>query len=121
MEYTKQFIEDAIEGGWKSEYANYEVDTLTRKQGDVVGVWFYWSELDINKFAIKKTLEILESEILLDPLAWKAVGKTRGWNGTAYWRSEKAEMTPHEFFMHNFIEVLFEGKTTEQALEAISK
>ena len=118
---TQQFIEDAIAGGWKSgllELPNsyYEVDTLSRKQGDTTGVWFYHTELDLNKWPIKKSIEVLAGEILLDPLAWQAVGKQRGWfvgNDNEFDNARKMGR------WHRFIDHLADGNTIEEALKEI--
>ena len=53
MKATKQFIEDAGKSGWKPSFGS--------RNGHI---------LDAH--------EEIERHVL-DPLAWKAVGKTRGW------------------------------------------
>ena len=50
MKHMEQFIEDAIEGGWKSAF-------------DALPIWH------VNN----------PHSALLDPTAWQAVGKMRGW------------------------------------------
>ena len=60
MVATKQFIEDAIEGGWDD--TNYAFGS-TRPNESMAHVdgWEY------------------DEKVFLDPKAWQAVGKTRGW------------------------------------------
>jgi len=62
----KEFIEKAIEGGWK-EFLDFSFlynigNTVTLEYGKT-----------------KETVEKLLHEILLDPNAWEAVGKSLGW------------------------------------------
>ena len=66
---------------------------------------------DIYKETIWETLSRSESyykRIFLDPLAWQAVGKTLGREDE--WRTNQM----------NFIWELQEGKTIEQALQALN-
>lgn len=87
----KQFIEASIEGGWKAEN----------------NAWV----ADLNGSA---TL-IHRADILLDPLAWQAVGKVEGWcdcDGVVC-TAEKGSSRHH---MHHFIDALCDGKDLEAAL-----
>lgn len=58
-------------------------------------------------------------EILLDPLAWQAVGKTRGWKCPE--GEHKAELCGFRwrYEWHRFIDHLADGKSIEEALAAI--
>jgi len=112
MTATKQFIEDAIEGGWENS------------------IWEK-KDLPIDEY---NALQIL-NDALLDPLAWQAVGKTRGWFDCendiwegelkTYNSSGEAKQTvykryePWQFKQHNFIDYLADGKDIEEALKAI--
>lgn len=108
----QQFIEKAIEGGWMPQYPPRWWDngiaeihaswsrvraTFYRKDGSVgTKGWYIADRLDI----------------LLDPLAWKAVGKVEGWwdNPPEYvWRTN----------MHRMIDALAEGKTIEQFISTL--
>ena len=88
MTATEQTIQDAIEGGYPKEKTN--------------------NYLNSNR-------TILESSysILLDPLAWQAVGKTRGWNNSQYF----SNMYKRKW--HKFIDYLADGKTIEEALSLL--
>lgn len=104
------FIEKAIEGGWKVQIlsqtaSHYEISALTRRQGDTWGVWLKQPRRKNGKLEDEST-EILLSEILLDPEAWKAVGKVDVWFEQYDW----------SWHMHRMIDALAEGKTIEQYL-----
>ena len=118
MNHTKQFIEDAIEGGWsiqKSYYTKHINFVKLKSSNDFHTV----IELD-NTTVIENDQGVNEvvpmttchhtSTILLDPLAWRAVGKVRGWS----------EELTYEMYSA-FFKALWVGLTIEQALEAISK
>ncbi len=90
MTATQQFIEDAIEGGWMEGE-----DSRYRRAYASIG------------------------NTLLNPLAWQAVGKTRGWTdyNDSYGVPEKSQRW--NFQMHRFIDHLADGKTIEEALTAL--
>jgi hypothetical protein len=101
---TQSFIKDAIAGGWKeqptSEMPKPHLDT---EHEDYPRVAFYYDEYPEEGAVIYAI-----HEILLDPLAWQAVGKTRGWKLQAtYWK------------WHIFVDHLIDGKSVEEALQAI--
>lgn len=73
----------------------------------------------------------LKEQILLDPLAWQAVGKTRGWNNydelyqRLYRKSGGGGLMPQNMngymgMMHKFIDHLADGKSIEESLTAIT-
>lgn len=108
MTATQQFIEDAIKGGCNSKWTlDYEACHHIPKA--------------FEGFLIADT-----HRILLDPLAWQAVGKTRGWEGVfeyTYYDSF-GTATPFEYpawlhKKHRFIDKLADGKTIEEALSLI--
>lgn len=94
----ERFIADAIAGGWRP-FPQFDDNMNT-----IEGVMAFGGTPDRH---------------LLDPLAWQAVGKTRGWgndytdgkvgNASARWLVEQ----------HCFIDHLADGKTIEEALTAI--
>lgn len=125
----KQFIEKAIKGGWEKKHC-----VLNRYDHDELQTPMEFSEW----YNI--------SQILLDPLAWKAVGKVQWWdksstNGCAmqcaWWpyklKNENQLTLPNktylvmnnesysmwEYKMHRMIDALAEGKTIEQYLETL--
>ena len=140
MTATQRFIEDAIKGGWtetrleSGEYAYPDKGKVN--SGGVYstvfsipfrGNWIQGQPLDANYFLTKY-------RILLDPLAWQAVGKTRGWlrvhcKGCGWEDTSSASpqhhcpypkwQETHIYQMHRFIDHLADGKTIEEALAAI--
>lgn len=117
----KEFIEKAIEGGWRKDLMSLpnidlEIEYLTRKQGNVWGVWFNWIERDMNKMPLKRSIEVLEAEILLDPKSWEAVGKIEDWNFCGKTTFSKS---PAEHYAHDLITHLFEGGTVETYLKTL--
>lgn len=95
MKATTRFIEDAIKGGWKAPWqAILRADEYTGRP-----------------------IDYIEEVVLLDPLAWKVVGKTRGWKSSAdgFYDSIAWQENWHEFIDH-----LADGLTIEEALEKIS-
>lgn len=101
MTATKQFIEDAIKGGWGSH-----LDKEWRvSAGYVEHMQIYWS-----KGVWERVIAV--STVLLDPLAWQAVGKTRGWENGYPDRIYEAFDT--------FFYQLYNGDSIEEALEKIS-
>ena len=91
MTTTKQFIEDAIEGGYKG-YERFE------QMDDVV------------------VYDLAISVVLLDPLAWQAVGKTRGW-AMPY----KTQTGRWEYESGMFFQSMMSGLSIEEALLTISE
>ena len=113
MEHTTKFIEDAIEGGWRDSL-------FTHNPKEEIA---YLIE---DGYFHRKI-----GEILIDPLVWQAVGKVRGWRNPES-RSHHITATDMETSMQvfngvwmqnwqDFIQWLADGKTTEEALEAISE
>lgn len=110
----KQFIEKAIEGGWKS-------NLYTDEQWENVKEMY--SSSGINDWQ-------------LDPLAWQAVGKVEGWR-ERYCKSGCGCPEPygdgsHEFScvwsgenewhskMHRMIDALAEGKSIEEFISTLT-
>ncbi|WP_423066047.1 hypothetical protein [Devosia sp. CN2-171] len=81
MNPTQQFIEDAIAGGLEvyGGTKGWEVppkemgEEAVELKGDYVYCWGY------DKDEVKTYTAIHLYKVLLDPLAWQAVGKQRGW------------------------------------------
>jgi len=104
---VKAFIEDAIKGGWNlySDMLSHSV-RVTEHNYETVAL----------------------GSILLDPLAWQAVGKTRGWDKHEGHRCRKYRdgelcMFGTEGLLKNlqFICHLADGKTIEEALISLEK
>jgi hypothetical protein len=93
MTATQRWIEDALLGEW--ERASY---------------------FENNEDQVLQELMVLRA--LLDPLAWQAVGKTRGWRE----RSEgtfEAEMECWQAYWDTFFADLREQVTIEEALKSL--
>lgn len=87
-----EFLEKAIEGGWS------------------------------NRFEHKSNTGFpCTEQILLDPLAWQAVGKIAGWS-SANPKSIAASMYGEEGWkwnMHGMVNALIEGKTIEEFISTL--
>lgn len=94
---TEQFIQKAIEGGWKHQHPF---------PNDIE----YWGELE-------------HFRILLDPLAWQAVGKVDGWDEgrtiDPTYHFAPANMWMWQWKMHRMIDALAEGKTLEEFISTL--
>ena len=112
MTATKKFIEDAVRGGWYPK--NYKPERFVSQA--------------IRAVQKSKFVE----RWLLDPLAWQAVGKTRGWHlpiaVEVHFRDHEDYRSDVDFDrsypewlwrQHRFIDHLADGKTIEEALQAI--
>lgn len=95
---TQQFIEDAINGGYTS--------------GNMIN----------NNISYEDNFK----RCALDPKAWQAVGKVRGWPDVSEIEAVRTGVIPVSkmsirwlWNMHRFIDHLADGKTIEEALLAI--
>ena len=105
---TQQFIEKAIEGGW-TWYGSADFKPYDERQ------WLFHR-------STRYCVEVVSTEqIILDPEAWKAVGKVEGWK-------EKVEELHGAFprvaeewrwNMHRMIDALVEGKRVEEFLATL--
>jgi len=102
MTLTQQFIEDAIAGGWLYKGTKHLFDSLDGL--DVI----LRLKGSANRFRVPV------ERLLLDPSFFQAVGKTRGWISNC---NEHA--TAWEHYWHRFIDHLADGKTIDEALQAI--
>lgn len=112
----QQFIEDAIEGGW---YKNFFKKGAT---WSFDGRFFYISTGTTN------VVELTFAEILLDPSAWQAVGKVRGWEDVTFYRSHpdfneneivESQVSGHLWNMHRMIDALAENTSIENYLKTL--
>lgn len=97
MTATQRFIEDAIKGGWDKNRHPFPPE-------------------DIENYTIEK--------ILLDPHAWQAVGKMRGWKEYQHEHLVTKEKLITKIWLeqwHTFIDHLADGKSIEDSLAEISK
>lgn len=101
MKATEQFIEDASKAG-------YQFGGLPQFQEDM------------SVAELVRVVKHKPHRTLLDPLAWQAVGKTRGWNIHDNSRNLYEAKVHWQYQWHRFIDHLADGKTIDQALEALS-
>lgn len=106
MTHTEQFIKDAIAGGWEGNKFQERLYVY----GDSLGRTYSKSEP--------------LSSVLLDPLAWLAVGKTRGWDvqvtDELHRYVQYVDCPEVTYNMHRFIDHLCDGDSIEDALGKIS-
>lgn len=76
----KDFINRAIAGGWKNykELKHWNGEWVQIYTDKPCKIWDDVAKIERDSFV---TVSLKLSEILLDPLFWKAVGKTDGWDG----------------------------------------
>lgn len=116
---TKEFIEKAIEGGWRWKYFpgdehKFRIGDEMKDKSGVVGIW----EKSQSSFHISI------QDLMLDPKAWQAVGKVEGWDWEgitqqlgAYEANRK--MPAWQYQMHRMIDALCEGKTIDEYLQTL--
>lgn len=106
------FIEKAIEGGWE--------DAIQAPAPSM----FHWSEKRLEEGYTR----ICEQSVLLDPLAWQAVGKVEGWEKKCWIEmgivnetlpTHDGVISQAQYHMHRMIDALAEGKTIEQFIETL--
>jgi len=118
----KQFIEKAIEGGWEAwghctdscpEKATFEVSVDGKTMVAHEDTSFAANAHDQVAYPT--------SDMLLDPLAWKAVVKVEGWAIHEEYDSDGncKPGTEHIQRMHRMIDALAEGKTIEDYLKTL--
>ena len=100
MTATKKFIKDAIKGGWIVATINPETHNAKAMTKD----WVFdpYEPMPVE-------------QILLDPKAWSAVGKVRGWGDKHDYPDRVYEAWDTFFYQ------LYNGYSIEEALAAISK
>lgn len=117
---VQEFVEKAIEGGWAERHFRIiwkKPKVEIRLDGKVT--------LDEgNSMGFTTT-----HQILLDPEAWRAVGKVEGWekkNPARGWEYEEMSngaivglLDAWECNMHSFMQALIEGKTAQQYLSTL--
>ena len=123
MTATKQFIEDAIEGGWDLQAL---VPLLGIRTTYKASIGNKYMNVTTHQGNVKQLCSF--DKILLDPKAWQAVGKTRGWagyhecsvcgNGTGRDSDENfQEMWRYRF--HAFVDFLADNLSIEEAIPKI--
>lgn len=102
----EQFVKKAIEG----QEGNLPKHTVVRANR-------YWVELlDANGTPYTQSLDTW----LLDPEAWKAVGKVEGWEEQGGFLYPNLNGTRWQHEMHRMVDALAEGKTIEQFLSELT-
>lgn len=108
MTATQKFIEDAIKGGWGSHLG---------KKWRIAAGYIEHMQTYYGKGVWERVIAI--STALLDPLAWQAVGKTRGWVSYSEFALARNPEGTWRWQMHRFIDHLADGLTIEEALTQI--
>ena len=131
MTHTKQFIEDAVAGGWtvqKHHYAQPIAYKNVRSASEYHAVIETTETVLCEELGTEVPMTVSHqiNTVLLDPAAWQAVGKTRGWDKeTAFTTLNHDNVLIGEdaAFLKNreFLEHLWDGKTVAEALQAISE
>lgn len=115
MTATTRFIVDAIESGYQYHDKPIAKSTENAKWYACIG-------------EVRWLLH--ETDILLDPAAWEAVGKVRGWKfrfnlqGHVEWETKDgikqgSHVPQWNYYMHCLIDALCDGKSIEQYLASI--
>lgn len=92
----ESFVEKAIEGGWNGEQKTK------------------WHN------ALGHDNVVCPATVLLDPEAWKAVGKAEGWWDGRFPILDRPPRLPDwHMHMRGMVDALAEGKTVEQYLETL--
>lgn len=95
---VQAFVEKAIEGGWRG----LEWTLSIRTSDNMV-----WGESNLGEMHGRNA-----SEVILDPAAWRAVGKVEGWRSLddENWQDTRWEQIQPEWQvnMHRFLYVLIE-------------
>ena len=115
MTATQKFIEDAIRGGWRGLFMDDDGITVDAMSG------IAWGR---TQTGLGRHLPL--AVILLDPLAWQAVGQTRGWRTLKEDTNGLPEGHPKRIFNNGwrgqwmrFIDALADGDTIDEALSAL--
>lgn len=96
MKDVQEFIEKTIEGGWKLR-GTYEFNSFQHEM-----------MMFEDSARSPQILLVTQREILLDPLAWQAVGRIEGW--------DENEVYSHFMGMSEF---LWHGKTIEEFIKTL--
>ena len=96
----KDFIEKAIEGGWKG------TGYIRMLRGMKTTPDFFVTDCEING-------------IILDPLAWIAVSKVEEWRTRKCEKEICIPCNDWKYAMHRMIDALCDDKTIEQYLETL--
>lgn len=115
----QQFIEKAIEGGWRE---SLEIDRIDFEPKEVHGNADFNGDQIVELYHADMLWTTRTSSILLDPDAWKAVGKVEGWNVPVFYLGEYAHSKSLQNWlgaMLGMVLALADGKTIEQYLETL--
>ncbi len=115
---TQTFIELAIEGGWFPVAVGFNA-SRSHYSLDDYHTWVFETD-DVERARMDR------AEVLLDPLAWAAVGKVKGWEKepvSEYCKAcrEQSFSGGWQYEWHHFIDILASGETIEEALKRILK
>ncbi len=117
---TKTFIEKAVEGGW-NEHLGIELIELLPSVFEGTEARFH-----VEIEGEDDTLLIAVSDVLLETLAWQAVGKVEGWDlcdcpdsQPSYFHTDYCSGRKWLTRMHRMIDHLAKGGTITTYLETL--
>lgn len=125
MTATERLIQDAVKGGWIELQA--PIEWWDKPWGPQKGRSTPRKDL-IKDIAKGNTKEGSIGDILLNPTAWKAVGKVRGWDREMYCAvcsngigrdSDEPFLPQWKYYTLGLTDALCDGKTIEQYLLSI--
>ncbi len=124
----QQFIETAIEGGWPEQWDPKETSRLSMR----------YVKASDYKFLDWYPEKLYITSIFLDPKAWEAVGKVRGWSEESVYQKhikmdpesrkdlgdfaeDLADHTRSNYVdhMHAMIDAVCSGKTLEEYIATL--
>lgn len=128
----KTFIEKAIEGGWLTGYEPFNLQPAFNSNSFEPVAGGEWNKKTLRP--LRK--QLTNAEILLDPEAWKAVGKVEGWDRIIDYEFEEKEVFLYEgqeqkydhragqmlqwkYNMHRMIDSLADGQSIEDFLQTL--
>lgn len=110
---VQRFISDAIAGGWKPKDAEMQKVSSWKVEDGLLTLY------GLENKTQRKVESYLIEQPLLDPTAWRAVGKTRGWAEDNRLRRSYESFGSWRGYKLLFNEHIDDGESIEEALTAI--
>jgi len=123
----KQFIEKAIEGGWKDLIIKGKEHHIFFSGGGAYAepnfIQVGYTCVGIKPPCNKDSIGFTKYEILLDPKAWQAVGKVEGWgtidNCPCCKKIHHRDEPKWLYNMHRMVDFICEGGTIEEYVKTL--
>lgn len=134
----KEFTEAAIQGGWLGLNTFVALTgTVEKTSFEVVDCFGYYGQCWSVKRPLCNDFSFKIEQLAMDPKAWEAVGKVKGWGTTGH--EQSGGLVPPvmilgrydrlslgsimwsvpQFYMHRMIDSLYEGKTLEEYIATL--